>query len=169
MNLMCSQSLIIINGECGDMGVVQFIKILLVEDNNADARLFEEAFKESCFKNELYTVKDGCEAIEFLNQENIYSDAPRPDLILLDLDLPQISGLDVLKKVKNDAALKLIPVMILSASLSDKDMMYAYKYHANAFIIKPGDYPSLIRFSDSLGEFWSRWVRLPGEAEYNQM
>lgn len=166
---MYSQSLIIKNGECGDMGVLQSTKILLIDDNNADTRLFEEAFKESSFKNELYTVKSGSEAIKFLSQKHVYSNAPRPDLILLDLDLPQISGLDLLKKVKNDIELKLIPVMILSASLSDKDMIYAYKYHANAFIIKPGDYPSLIKFSDSLGEFWSKWVRLPGEAEYNQI
>lgn len=161
---MSSHSLIIKNGECDDMGALQFIKILLIEDNDADARLFEEAFKESSFKNELYTVKNGGEAIKFLNQENIYSNAPRPDLILLDLDLPQIDGFDVLKKIKKDHTLKLIPVMILSASLSDRDIIYAYNYHANAFIIKPGDYPSLIKFSDSLGEFWSRWVRLPCEA-----
>jgi two-component system response regulator len=152
-------------GECDDMGDLQFIKVLLIEDNNADARLFEEAFKESSFKNEFYTVKNGKEAIKFLNRENDYSKAPRPDLILLDLDLPRIDGLDVLKRVKKDHVLRLIPVMILSASINDKDMIDAYEYHANAFIIKPGDYPSLIKFSDSLGEFWSKWVKLPGKAE----
>jgi two-component system response regulator len=151
------------NGECDDMGDLQFIKILLIEDNTADARLFKEAFKESSFKNELYTVKNGNEAIKFLNHENDYTNVPKPDLILLDLDLPRIDGLDVLKKVKNDNELKLIPVMILSASVNDKDMIYAYGYHANAFIIKPSDYPSLIRFSDSLGDFWINWVKLPGE------
>jgi two-component system response regulator len=71
----------------------------------------------------------------------------------------------VLKRVKKDHVLRLIPVMILSASINDKDMIDAYEYHANAFIIKPGDYPSLIKFSDSLGEFWSKWVKLPGKAE----
>ena len=147
------------------MGDLQFIKILLIEDSRAEARLFKEAFKESSFKNEFYTVKNGIEAIKFLNRENNYTDVPRPDLILLDLDLPRIDGLDVLKKVKNDEELKLIPVMILSASLNDKDMVYAYEYHANAFVIKPNDYPSLIKFSDSLGDFWINWVKLPGEAK----
>jgi two-component system response regulator len=153
------------NGECDDMGDLRFIKILLIEDSNADARLFEEAFKESSFKNELYTVKNGNEAIKFLNRENSYTNVPRPDLILLDLDLPKIDGLDVLKKVKNDDELRLIPVMILSASVNYKDMIYAYEYHANAFVIKPGDYPSLIKFSDSLGDFWINWVKLPGKLE----
>lgn len=153
------------NGECDDMGDLQFTKVLLIEDNNAEARLFKEAFKESRFKNEFYTVKNGIDAINFLNQKNNYTNAPRPDLILLDLDLPCIDGLDILKKVKNSAELKLIPVMILSASINDKDMIHAYGYHANAFIIKPSDYSSLIKFSDSLGNFWSNWVKLPSEAE----
>lgn len=147
------------------MGNLQFIKVLLIEDSNADARLFQEAFKESRFKNEFYTVKNGKEAIKFLNRENKYSKAPRPDLILLDLDLPRIDGLSVLKKVKEDHDLKLIPLMILSASVDDRDMIDAYEYHANAFILKPSDYPSLIEFSDSLGEFWSKWVKLPSMAE----
>lgn len=147
------------------MGDLQFINILLIEDNNADARLFKEAFKESSFKNQLYTVKNGNEAIKFLNQENNYTNAPRPDLILLDMDLTQIEGLDILKKVKKDEDLKLIPVIIISASINPKDMKHAYKYHANAFIIKPSDYSSLVRFSDSLGDFWINWAMLPGKVE----
>jgi two-component system response regulator len=147
------------------MDDLQFIKVLLIEDNNADARLFKEAFKESRFKNEFYTVKNGIEAINFLNRANNYTNAPRPDLILLDLNLPCIDGLDILKKVKNNDELKLIPVMILSASINNKDVIHAYGDHANAFIIKPSDYPSIIKFSDSLGNFWSNWVKLPGEAE----
>lgn len=147
------------------MSDLQFIKILLIEDNNAEARLFKEAFKESRFKNELYTVNSGNEAIRFLNRENKYTDAPKPDIILLDLELRQTSGLDVLKKVKNDHELKLIPVIIISASINDRDVIYAYEYNANAFILKPSDYPSLVKFSNSLGNFWSKWVKLPTEAK----
>ncbi len=147
------------------MDNLQYIRILLIEDNTADARLFQEAFKESSFENEVYRVKNGNEAIKFLKHENSYTDMPRPDLILLDLDLPRIDGLDVLKKVKKDNDLKLIPVMILSASVDDRDMLGAYKYYANAFILKPDDYPSLIKFSDSLVDFWGRWVKLPTEVE----
>ena len=143
----------------------EYTKILLIEDNVADARLFREAFKESSFKNEFYRVKDGNEAIDFLNNQEEFINAPRPDLILLDLNLPQINGLNVLKKVKTNNNLKLIPVIILSASLNTKDMIYAYKYHANAFIVKPSDYPSFVKFSDSLGDFWINWARLPGVLE----
>lgn len=142
-----------------------YTKILLIEDNVADARLFKEAFRESSFKNEFYRVKDGNEAISFLNHQEKYTDVPKPDLILLDLNLPQTDGLDVLKRVKTDNELKLIPVLILSASLSTKDMIYAYEYHANAFIVKPSDYPSFVKFSDSLGDFWINWARLPGKLE----
>jgi CheY-like chemotaxis protein len=147
------------------MGDLQYIRILLIEDNNAEARLFKEAFKESSFKNELYTVKSGNEAIKFLYHQSKYSEAPRPDLILLDIDLHQIDGLDVLKKVKNDNELKLIPVMIISASKNNKDVKYAYESNANAFILKPSDYPSLVKFSNSLGNFWTNWVKLPSEAK----
>ena len=147
------------------MGDLQNIRILLIEDNNAEARLFKEAFKESSFRNELYTVKSGNEAIKFLYHQSKYSDAPRPDLILLDIDLHQIDGLDVLKKVKNDDELKLIPIMIISASKNNKDVKCAYEYNANAFILKPNDYPSLVKFSNSLGNFWINWVKLPNEAK----
>ncbi|MGZ7116340.1 MAG: response regulator [Methanobacterium sp.] len=147
------------------MGDLHFIRILLIEDNNAEARLFREAFKESSFKNELYTVKSGNEAIKFLNHQNKYSDAPRPHLILLDLDLHQIDCLDILKKVKNSHELKLIPVMIISSSINDKDVVNAYQCNASAFILKPSDYSSLVKFSDSLGNFWSEWVKLPNGAK----
>lgn len=149
--------------KCDTMTDIEFTKILLVEDNPADTRLFKEAFKESSFKNEFYTVKNGNEATDFLNQKEKYTNVPRPDLILLDIHLPQIDGLDVLKKVKTNDDLKLIPVIILSASLNTKDMIYAYEYHANAFIVKPSDFDSFVKFSDSLGDFWINWARLPGE------
>ena len=145
------------------MSDLEFTRILLVEDNPADIRLFKEAFKESNFRNEFYAVKNSNEADDFLNHHEKYIDAPRPDLILLDINLPPNGGFDVLKKVKTNNYLKLIPVIIISASRNDKDMLCAYQYHANAFIVKPGDYNSFIKFSDSLGDFWINWARLPGE------
>lgn len=142
---------------------LEFTKILLVEDNPADIRLFKEAFKESSFKNEFYSVKNSNDANNFLNRQEKYTDVPKPDIILLDINVPPTGGFDVLKKVKTNDRLKLIPVIIISASRDDKDMLCAYTYHANAFIVKPSDYDSFIKFSNSLGNFWINWARLPGE------
>ncbi len=147
------------------MSDLEFTKILLVEDNPADTRLFKEAFRESSFKNEFYSVKSCNEATNFLNRKEKFSNAPRPDIILLDINLPRTDGFDILKKVKTSDYLKLIPVIIISASRDEKDMLYAYEYHANAFIIKPSDFESFVRFSDSLGDFWINWARLPGELQ----
>lgn len=147
------------------MSDLEFTKILLVEDSPADTRLFKEAFKESSFKNEIYSVKDSYDADNFLNREKKYTNAPKPDIILLDINVPPTGGFDVLKKVKTNNHLKLIPVIIISASRNEKDMLYAYAYHANAFIVKPHDYDSFIKLSDSLGDFWINWARLPGEME----
>lgn len=147
----------------GSMSDLEFTKILLVEDNPADVRLFKEAFKESSFKNEFYSVKNSNEANDFLYHKEKYSDAPKPDIILLDINIPPTGGFDVLKKVKTNHCLRLIPVIIISASRDDRDMLCAYEYHANAFIVKPSDYDSFIKFSNSLGSFWINWARLPGE------
>ncbi len=145
------------------MSDLEFTKILLVEDNPADTRLFKEAFKESSFRNEFYAVKNSNEANDFLNRQEKYTDAPKPDIILLDINVPPTGGFAVLKKVKTNNDLKLIPVIIISASRNDRDMLCAYEYHANAFIAKPNDYNSFIKLSDSLGDFWINWARLPGE------
>ena len=147
------------------MSDLEFTKILLVEDNPADIRLFKEAFKESSFENEFYSVKNSSEANNFLNRQEKYIDVPKPDIILLDINIPPTGGFDVLKKVKEHDHLKLIPVIIISASRNERDMLCAYHYHANAFIVKPSDYDSFIKFSDSLGDFWINWARLPGEME----
>ncbi len=147
------------------MSDLEFTKILLVEDSPADTRLFKEAFKESSFKNEIYSVKDSNDANNFLNRQKKYINAPKPDIILLDVNVPPTGGFDILKKVRNNHTLKLIPVIIISASRDDKDMLCAYQYHANAFIVKPSDYDAFIKFSDSLGDFWINWARLPGEME----
>ena len=145
------------------MSDLEFTKILLVEDSPADTRLFKEAFKESSFKNEIYSVKDSNDANNFLNRQKKYINAPKPDIILLDVNIPPTGGFDILKKVRKNHTLKLIPVIIISASRDDKDMLCAYQYHANAFIVKPSDYDAFIKFSDSLGDFWINWARLPGE------
>ena len=145
------------------MSDLEFTKILLVEDSPADTRLFKEAFKESSFKNEIYSVKDSNDATNFLNRQKKYINAPKPDIILLDVNVPPTGGFDILKKVRKNHTLKLIPVIIISASRDDKDMLCAYQYHANAFIVKPDDYDAFIKFSDSLGDFWINWARLPGE------
>ena len=147
------------------MSDLEFTKILLVEDNPADIRLFKEAFKESNFENEFYSVKNSSEANNFLNRQEKYTDVHKPDIILLDINIPPTGGFDVLKKVKEHDHLKLIPVIIISASRNERDMLCAYHYHANAFIVKPSDYDSFIKFSDSLGDFWINWARLPGEME----
>ncbi|HEX3014345.1 MAG TPA: response regulator, partial [Methanobacterium sp.] len=135
------------------MSDLEFTKILLVEDNPADIRLFKEAFKESSFRNEFYSVKNSNDASDFLNREEKYTNVPKPDIILLDINIPPKGGFDVLKKVKTNNHLKLIPVIIISASRDDRDMLCAYAYHANAFIVKPSDYDSFVKFSDSLGSF----------------
>lgn len=145
------------------MSDLEFTKILLVEDNPADIRLFKEAFKESSFRNKFYSVKNSNDARDFLNREEKYTNVPKPDIILLDINIPPKGGFDVLKKVKTNNHLKLIPVIIISASRDDRDMLCAYAYHANAFIVKPSDYDSFVKFSDSLGNFWINWARLPGE------
>ena len=147
------------------MSDLEFTKILLVEDNPADIRLFKEAFKESTFQNEFYSVKNSNEANNFLNRQEKYTNVPKPDIILLDINIPPTGGFDVLKKVKTNDHLKLIPVIIISASKNERDMLCAYAYHANAFIVKPSDYDSFIKLSDSLGDFWINWARLPGEME----
>ncbi|MGB9979704.1 response regulator [Methanobacterium sp.] len=147
------------------MSDLEFTKILLVEDNPADIRLFKEAFKEATFQNEFYSVKNSNEANDFLNRQEKYVNVPKPDIILLDINIPPTGGFDVLKKVKANDHLKLTPVIIISASRNERDMLCAYQYHANAFIVKPSDYNSFIKFSDSLGDFWINWARLPGEME----
>ena len=107
------------------------IELLLVEDSEPDVRLTMEALREAKVKNRLWVVEDGVEALEFLRRENRYSDAPRPDLILLDLNLPRKDGREVLREIKNDDSLKRIPVVILTTSRSEEDVLRAYDLHAN--------------------------------------
>ena len=137
------------------------VDILLVEDNLGDVRLAQEAIKESKIRNRLFVVEDGVEAMEFLHQQGKYASAPRPDLILLDLNLPRKSGRDVLAEVKTDEDLKRIPVVVLTVSRAEEDVIKCYNHHANCYITKPLDFNQFMEVTKSIEEFWLTIVRLP--------
>ncbi|MGB9937524.1 MAG: response regulator [Methanobacterium sp.] len=137
------------------------IEILLVEDNPADARLVEEVFKDFKIKNKLYIAEDGLKAMEFLKNKDRYADAPKPDIILLDLNLPRKDGRKVLKEIKEDDDLKLIPVVILTTSDAEEDIINTYKNNANCFITKPVDLDHFISVIKSIEDFWLNKVKLP--------
>ena len=140
---------------------MRLIKILLVEDNPGDARLAKEALKDAKVRNNLHWVEDGVEAIAFLRREGKYTDAPRPDVILLDLNLPKKDGREVLAEVKEDGDLKRIPVVILTVSDAEEDIIKTYNLHANCYIRKPLDLDRFIEVVKSIEEFWLTIVRLP--------
>jgi chemotaxis family two-component system response regulator Rcp1 len=137
------------------------IEILLVEDNPGDARLTREALRDGKVRNHLHVVEDGVEAMAFLRREGRYGDAPRPDLVLLDLNLPRKSGREVLADVKSDPALARIPIVVLTTSQADEDVAKAYEYHANCYITKPVDFDQFVGVVRSIEEFWFTIVRLP--------
>jgi len=140
---------------------VQPIDILLVEDNPADVRLTQEALKEEKILNQLHVVGDGVEAMAFLRKEGRYAKAPRPDLILLDLNLPKKDGREVLKEVKSDPTLKTIPVVVLTISKAEEDIFKAYNLHANCYITKPVDLSQFLKVAKSVQDFWLTMVKLP--------
>ena len=140
---------------------VKVVDILLVEDNPGDARLTQEALKESKIRNTLSIVEDGVEAIAFLRHQGKYADAPRPDLILLDLNLPRKSGREVLSEIKQDDDLKSIPVVVLTISRAEEDICRAYNSHANCYITKPIDFNQFITITKSIEDFWLTIVKLP--------
>jgi chemotaxis family two-component system response regulator Rcp1 len=137
------------------------IEVLLVEDNPGDIRLTQEAFKENKMLNNLSVVKDGLEAMAFLRREGQYSDAPAPDLILLDLNLPKKDGRQVLAEIKSDDNLKCIPVVILTTSDADEDILKSYELHANCYIKKPVDIEQFFDVVKSIEDFWVAIVILP--------
>ena len=137
------------------------MKILLVEDNPADVCLVEEALKDAKVFNEFNVVSDGVEALQFLRREGDYFNAPRPDIILLDLNLPRKNGREVLEEVKSDPELRQIPVIVLTSSEADEDISNVYNLHANCFITKPPDLESFIRIMGTIEEFWFTMVKLP--------
>lgn len=137
------------------------IEILLVEDNPGDARLALEALKEAKVRNNLHVVEDGLEATAFLYRQGKYRDARRPDLILLDLNLPGKDGREVLSEIKNDEDLKRIPVVILTVSKDDEDILRAYDLHANCYITKPIDLDQFLKVVKAIKDFWLTIVKLP--------
>ncbi len=143
----------------GEAGIP--IDILLVEDNAGDARLAQEAFKDAKVRNILYTVGDGVEAMAYLRRQGRYSDAARPDLILLDLNLPKKDGREVLAEIKADDDLKRIPVVILTVSKAEEDILKSYNLHANCYITKPINLDNFLEVVKSIEDFWLTIVKLP--------
>ena len=137
------------------------IEILLVEDSPEDVDLTREALKEGKVYSNLHWVKDGVEAMEFLHRRGKYRDAPRPDIILLDLNLPKMDGREVLQEIKGDDALKRIPVVVLTTSKAEEDVLKTYDLHANCFVTKPVDLEKFIVVVRSIDAFWLTVVTLP--------
>ena len=137
------------------------IEILMVEDNPADSRLAIEALKEAKVRNRMSVVVDGVEAMAFLRREGRYADAPRPQLILLDLNLPKKDGREVLHEIKSDEDLKRIPVVVLTTSRAEEDILKSYNLHANCYITKPVELEQFLSVVRTIDEFWLTIVRLP--------
>lgn len=146
-----------------DKDSVQGIEILLVEDNPGDVRLTREALKDGKIVNNLHIAEDGVEALAFLRREGKYRDAVRPELILLDLNLPKKDGREVLAEIKADKDLKRIPVVILTSSAAEQDIVKSYNLHANCYVTKPVDLDQFINVVKSIEYFWLTVVRLPPE------
>jgi len=139
------------------------IDILLVEDNPGDVRLTQEALKEAKVRNNLHVVEDGVDAMAFLKREGEYASAPLPDLILLDLNLPRKDGREVLEEIKQDDRLKRIPVVVLTTSQAEEDILRTYNLHANCYVNKPVDLDEFIKIVKSIEDFWLTIVKLPTE------
>lgn len=139
------------------------IEVLLVEDSAGDVRLTREAFKDAKVYINLHVASDGIEAMAFLRREGSYADAPRPDLILLDLNLPRKDGREVLEEIKESPTLMSIPVVILTTSASDVDILRSYKLHANCYITKPVGLDGFLEVIRSIDGFWLSVVQLPRE------
>jgi CheY-like chemotaxis protein len=141
------------------------IEVLLVEDDQGDILLTREAFELNMVQNRLHVVNDGEQALAFLRREEGYPDTPRPDLILLDLNLPRLSGMEVLRDVKADPALRTIPVVILTTSEAEEDILQGYRLHANAYVAKPVDFEQFIRVVRQIDDFFVTVVKLPSQGQ----
>lgn len=137
------------------------LQVLLVEDSPGDVRLTQEAFRDANDQITLHVALDGAEAMAFLRREHGHADAPRPDLILLDLNLPKVDGREVLALIKADESLKTIPTVILTTSSAEADILASYRLQANAFLNKPVDLDAFERLVESINDFWLTRVRLP--------
>jgi CheY-like chemotaxis protein len=140
---------------------VELVSVLLVDDDPGDVLLVREAFADNKVGNGLSVVSDGVEAMEFLHREGSYADAPRPDLVLLDLNLPRKNGREVLAEIKSDTALTTIPVVVLTTSEAEEDVLRSYQLHANAFITKPVDFERFSTIVHQIDEFFVGVVKLP--------
>jgi chemotaxis family two-component system response regulator Rcp1 len=136
-------------------------EILLIDDNAGDARLIQEGLRDARTPNRLSVVEDGMQALAFLRRQGLYAGAPRPGLILLDLNLPKKNGREVLAEIKQDSHLRRIPVVVLSSSQDEHDIAYCYDLHANCYIVKPVDVNPFFQVIRSLAEFWFKTVSLP--------
>ena len=141
------------------------VEILLVEDNPGDVRLTQEVFKEGKVRNNMSVVRNGEQAMAFLRRENHFADAERPDIILLDLNLPRKDGREVLAEIKADPDLKRIPVVILTTSQAESDLVQSYNLHANCYIVKPVDLENFIEVVKRIEGFWLQIVKLPSNIE----
>ena len=137
------------------------IEVLLVEDDPGDVLLIREAFEDNKVANRLHVVADGVEALDFMRQNGEHSDAPRPDLVLLDLNLPRKDGREVLAEVKNDHSLRTIPVVVLTTSQAEEDVLRSYDLHANAYVTKPVDFDRFIGVVRQIDQFFVSVVKLP--------
>ena len=136
-------------------------EVLLVEDNPADARLTQEALREGTMQNRLHHVEDGVEALQFLRREGPYENAPTPDVVILDLNMPRKNGRQVLAEMKQDAQLRLIPVVVLTASEDEADTRQSYELKANCYITKPADLDKFVNVVRTIEAFWLAIVKLP--------
>jgi len=137
------------------------IEVLLVEDNPGDVRLMQEALKDAKVRNNLHVVNDGDEAMSFLRRQEKYSDSPEPDLIMLDLNLPGKDGREVLQEIKTHPALMHIPVVIVTTSSAEEDILESYSLHANCFVKKPVNLEQFIKVVHAIEDFWFTIVKLP--------
>lgn len=141
----------------------KLIDILVVEDNPGDARLITEVLKSNEIHNSLNIVKDGVEAMDFLNQNGKFAAMPRPDLIFLDLNLPKKDGREVLTEIKSNDRLKQIPVVVMTMSQAEEDIVKSYSLHANCYITKPIDLDQFVKVVESIEDFWFSLVKLPSK------
>jgi two-component system, chemotaxis family, response regulator Rcp1 len=145
------------------MNGTKVVEILLIEDNVGDARLAKEALQDAKVRNNLSWISDGVEAMAFLRRQGSYVGAPRPDLILLDLNLPRKDGREVLAEIKSDETLKRIPVVVLTTSQAEEDILRAYHLNANCYISKPVDLDQFLKVVKTIEDFWLTIVKLPSE------
>jgi CheY-like chemotaxis protein len=143
----------------------KIVEILLVEDNPGDILLTKELLAETKVPNNIHVAQTGTTALQFLRKEGCYPDAPSPDLVLMDLNMPAMSGLEMLEELRSDPRLKYLPVIVLTSSDSEEDVMRCYELHANSYVIKPGGIDQYSRVIRSIDDFWLSTVRFPSPSE----